>query len=86
MKDKHYIIHVSNSQDEVYYGENIGEVLDALKYVFFANHHKNIPVFELPDSEKVEKYAKSFKDVEKNKSLIPDAKYQNKRHNIYVGG
>ena len=74
-KDKHYIIHVASSQDEVYYGENIGEVLDAIKYVFFANHGKNIPVYEIPENDKVQKYAKTFKDVEKNKSVMPHPKY-----------
>jgi len=44
---------VASSQDEVYYGENIGEVLDAIKYVFFANHGKNIPVYEIPENDKV---------------------------------
>jgi len=86
LKDKHYIIKVSNSADEVYYGENIGEVLDAIKYVFFMNHGTNIPVYELPDSDNVSKYAKSYKDVEKSRALIPDKKFLNMKQNIYVKG
>ena len=50
------------------------------------NHGKNIPVYELPDKEQVSKYAKTYKDVEKNKSLMPDQKFINKKHDIYVKG
>lgn len=86
LKDKHYIIHVSQAQDEVYYGENIGEVLDAIKYVYFAHFGRNLPVYELPENDQVEKYAKSFKDVAKQKTLMPDTKFLNKKHDIYVKG
>jgi hypothetical protein len=70
----------------VFYGENISDVLEAIKYVFFMNHGRNIPVYELGDNDKVEKYAKSFKDVEKNRSQMPDSKFINTKHNIYVKG
>ena len=43
------------------------------------NHGKNIPVYELPDKEQVSKYAKTYKDIEKNKSLMPDQKFINKK-------
>ena len=72
MKEKHFIIHQKDSQDQVFYGDNIIEVLEALKYVYFQNFGKNLPVYELPENEQINKYAKTFKDVEKGKSVMPD--------------
>lgn len=48
-------------------------MLEAVKYVYYQHFGKNITVYEIPENEQVKKYAKTFKDVEKQKSVIPDA-------------
>lgn len=44
-KNKHFIIHIKDSMDEIFYGEQMFDVLDALKYVFFMINLKNLPVY-----------------------------------------
>ena len=35
VKNKHFIIHVKNSMDELFYGEYIMHILDVIKHVFY---------------------------------------------------
>ena len=35
IKNKHFIIHIKDSMDELFYGEYINDVLDVIKHVYF---------------------------------------------------
>ena len=60
IKNKHFIIHIKNSMDELFYGEYIMHILDAIKHVYYLENKKNLPVYEISENTKIEKYAKTF--------------------------
>ena len=60
IKNKHFIIHIKESMDELFYGEYIFEILDVIKHVYFEANVSNLPVYEIAENSKIEKYAKSF--------------------------
>jgi hypothetical protein len=49
-REKHFIIHLKDSQDIVLFGDNVIETLDALKYVYFQHFGANMPVYILPEN------------------------------------
>ena len=69
VKNKHFIIHIKDSMDEIFYGEYMFEILDAMKHVFYKVNLSNLPVYEIPESAKLEKFAKTFDQIKKNKAV-----------------
>jgi hypothetical protein len=60
LKNKHFILHIKDQMDELFYGEYVLEILDVIKHVYYFANKKNLPVYEISENAKIEKFAKTF--------------------------
>ena len=56
--------------DELFYGEYIIQILDVIKHVYYQINKTNLPVYEISENTKIEKYAKTFDQIKCSKNYF----------------
>ena len=47
-----FVVHIKKEYDYLYESQYIGEIFDAIKYVFWKQLKTNVPIYQVPDKLK----------------------------------
>ena len=76
-----FVVHVASEYDYIYESEFRPEIFDAIKYAFFAEHNRNLPVYGVPDQLKA--YHTSKKDIMNGVEVNPPEKFRLLAEDVY---
>jgi hypothetical protein len=79
--NQQFIIHIKSEYDYMFESDQIREIFDAIKYVYYQTKSSNLPVYGVPD--KLKDYATSKKDISNGVEVNPKEEYRMKKEDKY---
>jgi len=79
--NKQFIVHINSEYDYMFESDQISEIFEAIKLVFWQNKKINLPVFGVPD--KLKDYSTSKKDINNGVEVKPKENYRLVNEDIY---
>jgi hypothetical protein len=76
-----FIVHVKSQYDYIFDSDFRKEIFDALKYVYWLQNKKNLPVYGVPD--RLKDYATSKKDINNGVEVNPKEEYRLRKEDQY---
>ena len=77
------IIHVKNEEDIYFQDEDLGEIEEVVKYVYFKHHSLNIPVFGVQENS-LEIFMTTNDDVKYGINILPNDHFQDFDRDKYI--
>jgi hypothetical protein len=77
------IIHVKNEEDIYFQDEDLGEIEEVVKYVYFKYHSVNIPVFGVQENS-LEIFMTTNDDVKYGINILPNDHFQDFDRDKYI--
>jgi hypothetical protein len=77
------IIHVKNEEDIYFQDEDLGEIEEVVKYVYFKYHSVNIPVFGVQENS-LEIFMTTNDDVKYGINILPNDHFQDFDSDKYI--
>jgi hypothetical protein len=79
--NQQFIVHIKSEYDYVFESDQIQEIFEAVKLVFWQNNKINLPVYGVPD--RLMDYATSKKDITNGVEVHPRAAHRLKKEDRY---
>jgi hypothetical protein len=77
------IIHVKNEEDIYFQDEDLGEIEEVVKYVYFKHHSVNIPVYGVQENS-LEIFMTTNDDVKYGINILPNDHFQDFDRDKYI--